>query len=118
MECVVGITTDLEERETYWRNVAEVRDWEVVAGPFGAKMQAHEAAAQLAREHGLLFLLGERGVVVGRLLVERLEVNVARAPGGGLLLAHLALLLLLFEPLGLLLEGFLALGEVLGAAGD
>ena len=53
MDCMIGLTTDLEERQTASQNrYHNVRDWDVLAGPFSTKTQAQEAVTRLSSERG------------------------------------------------------------------
>lgn len=53
MECIIGLTANLEERQTYWENeYRNVREWEVLGGPFGSRTRAQEVASRLAFERG------------------------------------------------------------------
>jgi hypothetical protein len=47
------MTTNLETRKAYWESVYwNLRDWQILAGPFRSKAEAQLAETQLANRHG------------------------------------------------------------------
>jgi len=52
MACRIGITTDLSARKAYWESVCtNLRDWQVLAGPFKSKAEAQNEENRLAQKH-------------------------------------------------------------------
>ncbi len=53
MGCRIGITTDLTSREAYWQTIYKnLRDWQVLAGPYDEKKDAQAKEDELAKESG------------------------------------------------------------------
>ena len=53
MACRIGITTDLESRKEYWESIYKnLRNWQVLAGPYDTKEEAQTEENRLAAKHG------------------------------------------------------------------
>ena len=52
MSCIIGMTTDIEQRKADWKGKhPNLEEWKILAGPFSSKAQAQTKETELAREH-------------------------------------------------------------------
>jgi len=52
MTCRIGISTDPERRKAEWENLyRNIRDWQILAGPFNLKSEAQQEETRLAQKH-------------------------------------------------------------------
>lgn len=53
MSCKIGMTTNLQQREAYWRRqYPNLWDWKVLEGPFYTRELAQERETKLAQRYG------------------------------------------------------------------
>jgi len=53
MGCRIGMTTNLEQRKTYWEGqYPTLKDWQVLAGPLSSKAEAQKKETELAKKYG------------------------------------------------------------------
>lgn len=53
MGCGIGITTNQKSRKAYWETVyKDVKDWQILAGPFDTKEEAQTEENRLTDEYG------------------------------------------------------------------
>lgn len=53
MGCRIGITTDPDGRRSHWESVyRNLRDWQILAGPYPSKEEAQRMETELARKNG------------------------------------------------------------------
>ena len=53
MRCRIGMTTNPEQRKTYWESqYSTLKDWQILDGPFSSKVEAQKKETELAKKLG------------------------------------------------------------------